>query len=164
MSMTSFNYGQAADYSKSQSKTYLKDREGVDFEPQILSQKRFHTKFHTETNVSGDEKFDIRRYFPRNHIREFYIEESEIYAKEAKLVAEGKLESVGQHEKGGDYDSGSYRGYRGRRGRGGRGDRGGRHVHDYRESHDKQMYVPKELNEEVTLESCNMANYMNLAM
>ena len=153
MSMTNFNYGQALDYSKSQSKSHFKDREGVDFEPQILSQQRFHTKFHTEKDVSGDEKFDIRRYFPKNHMREFHLDETEAYAKELK-------ETDTTHEKG-EHEGGSYRGYRGRRGRGGRGGR-----HDYREYEEKQMYIPKELlhQQEVTLENCNMSNYTKLAM
>lgn len=149
MSMTNFNYGQTDSSKRSYGKTSIKDREGVDFEPQILSQRRFHTKFHTESEVSGDEKFDFRRYFPHNQIRELYVDESESKNKEFKEV-----EFVEDEQHG--HQGGNYRGYRSRRGRGG----------GQRRDFEKQTFVRKNSGkeQELILENCNMANYMSLAM
>lgn len=113
-----------------------------------MSQRRFHTKFHTESEVSGDEKFDLRRYFPYNQIRELYIDESESKNKEFKEV-----EFVEEDQ---GHQGGSYRGYRSKRGRGG----------GQRREHEKQTYVRKGSgkDQELILENCNMANYMSLSM
>lgn len=60
----------------------LKDKEGVDFEPQLLSHKKFYTKFHTANEVKPDEALDIRRYFPENHFKELHLDPKE---REAEL-------------------------------------------------------------------------------
>lgn len=112
-----------------------------------MSERRFHTKFHTESEVSGDEKFDFRRYFPYNQIRELYVDESETKNKDFKEV-----EFVGDDQ---GHQGGNYRGYRSKRGRGG----------GQRRDNEKPAYVRKgSSREEFVLEHCNMASYMSLSM
>lgn len=44
MSMTNFNYGQTEFSRKSYGKSTIKDREGVDFEPQVITMKNSFPK------------------------------------------------------------------------------------------------------------------------
>mmetsp|Transcript_11383 Transcript_11383/g.9791 ORF Transcript_11383/g.9791 Transcript_11383/m.9791 type:complete len:260 (+) Transcript_11383:388-1167(+) len=77
VSMANFNYGDSDQRKTKKEKVFLKDKEGVDFEPQLLSHKKFYTKFTTAHEVKADEALDIRRYFPENHITELYLDRQE---------------------------------------------------------------------------------------
>lgn len=76
--MTSFDYSLEDERQhKRQVKTEIKDKEGIDFEAQLLSHRKFKTTLEMYNENTGQEKLDARRYFPRNQIKELILNQED---------------------------------------------------------------------------------------
>lgn len=162
LGMANFDFSTDDDRMKKKiQKTFIKDTEGVDFEPQLLSMRKLKTYFFIHHQVSGEEKLDIRRYFPKNQLYELVLDHSDLPQPQQQNKDVEPVEENNERDRGDDQGSSNYKGYKGRK----NNKRGGYGGGNNRESDQQSMYVAKNakpVSKEFYLEDCNMANYAKL--
>jgi hypothetical protein len=137
--LTNFTYGESERAKrKKEFKTILKDKEGVNFEPQFLSRRAMKTKFYEEKEAKPDDILDVRDYYQQFASKEFDLEPlGEMNKQSQNAVFLDDADNQGR--------------YRSKKKAGNK------------EGKQSEMFVPKN-QEEMYFEDCNMVHYYALVI